>query len=183
MSRVGKEPIPIPNGVEVTIDTGHVAVKGPKGELERQTPTQIAISRSGDELVVTRPTTNARTAPLHGLVRSLVNNMVVGVSDGFSRDLEIVGVGYRATAQGPNRLELQVGFSHPVVVEAPDGVTFEVPVPTRISVRGFDKQLVGRSPPTSASSASPSPTRARASATPASACCARPASRRSDRTK
>ena len=144
MSRVGKEPIPIPNGVEVTIDGGHVAVKGPKGELERQTPTQIAISRSGDELVVTRPDDERENRALHGLVRSLVNNMVLGVSDGFSRDLEIVGVGYRATAQGPNRLELQVGFSHPVRVEAPDGITFEVPQPTRITVRGCDKQLVGQ---------------------------------------
>jgi large subunit ribosomal protein L6 len=144
VSRVGKEPIPIPNGVEVTIDGGHVAVKGPKGELERQTPTQIAVSRSGDELVVTRPDDERENRALHGLVRSLVNNMVLGVSDGFSRDLEIVGVGYRATAQGPNRLELQVGFSHPVRVEAPAGITFEVPQPTRITVRGCDKQLVGQ---------------------------------------
>lgn len=144
MSRVGKEPIPIPNGVEVTIVTGHVAVKGPKGELQRQTPTQIAISRSGDELVVTRPDDERQNRALHGLVRSLVNNMVVGVSDGFTRDLEIVGVGYRATVQGPNRLELQVGFSHPVKVDAPDGITFEVPQPTRITVRGCDKQLVGQ---------------------------------------
>jgi large subunit ribosomal protein L6 len=144
VSRVGKEPIPIPNGVEVTIDTGLVAVKGPKGELQRQTPAQIAISRSGDELVVTRPDDERQNRALHGLVRSLVNNMVVGVSDGFTRDLEIVGVGYRATAQGPNRLELQVGFSHPVKVEAPDGITFDVPQPTRITVRGCDKQLVGQ---------------------------------------
>ena len=144
MSRVGKEPIPIPNGVEVTIDTGLVAVKGPKGELQRQTPTQIEISRSGDELVVTRPDDERQNRALHGLVRSLVNNMVVGVSDGFTRDLEIVGVGYRATVQGPNRLELQVGFSHPVKVDAPDGITFEVPQPTRITVRGCDKQLVGQ---------------------------------------
>jgi large subunit ribosomal protein L6 len=144
VSRVGKEPIPIPNGVEVTIEGGHVAVKGPKGELERQTPTQIAINRTGDELIVTRPDDERQNRALHGLVRSLINNMVVGVSDGFTRDLEIVGVGYRATAQGPNRLELQVGFSHPVRVEAPDGITFEVPQPTRITVRGCDKQLVGQ---------------------------------------
>ena len=144
MSRVGKEPIPIPSGVEVTIDGGHVAVKGPKGELERETPTQIVISRTGDELIVSRPDDERQNRALHGLVRSLVNNMVVGVSDGFSRDLEIVGVGYRATAQGPNRLELQVGFSHPVRIEAPDGITFEVPQPTRITVRGCDKQLVGQ---------------------------------------
>ncbi|HSO94487.1 MAG TPA: 50S ribosomal protein L6 [Acidimicrobiia bacterium] len=144
MSRVGKEPIPIPSGVEVTIEGGHVAVKGPKGELERATPTQIVINRTGDELIVTRPDDERENRALHGLVRSLVNNMVVGVSDGFSRELEIVGVGYRATAQGPNRLELQVGFSHPVRVEAPEGITFEVPQPTRITVRGCDKQLVGQ---------------------------------------
>ena len=144
MSRVGKEPIPIPSGVEVTIDGGHVAVKGPKGELERQTPTQITITHSGDELVVTRPDDERQNRALHGLVRSLVNNMVVGVSDGFRRDLEIVGVGYRATAQGPNGLELQVGFSHPVRVEAPDGITFEVPQPNRVTVSGCDKQLVGQ---------------------------------------
>ena len=144
MSRVGKEPIPIPSGVEVTIDGGHVAVKGPKGELERQTPAPITIARSGEELVVTRPDDERQNRALHGLVRSLVNNMVVGVSEGFARELEIVGVGYRATAQGPTRLELQVGFSHPVPVEAPDGITFEVPQPTRITVRGCDKQLVGQ---------------------------------------
>ena len=144
MSRVGKEPIPIPSGVEVTIDAGHVAVKGPKGELERQTPTQITITHSGDELVVTRPDDERQNRALHGLVRSLVNNMVVGVSDGFSRDLEIVGVGYRATAQGQDRLELQVGFSHPVRVKAPDGITFAVPQPNRVTVSGCDKQLVGQ---------------------------------------
>jgi large subunit ribosomal protein L6 len=144
VSRVGKEPIPIPSGVEVTIESGHVAVKGPKGELERRTPTQITIARSGEELVVTRPDDERENRALHGLVRSLVNNMVVGVSEGFARELEIVGVGYRATAQGPTRLELQVGFSHSVPVDAPDGITFEVPQPTRITVRGCDKQLVGQ---------------------------------------
>jgi large subunit ribosomal protein L6 len=144
VSRVGKEPIPIPSGVEVTIDGGHVAVKGPKGELERQTPAQIVITRDGDELMVTRPDDERQNRALHGLVRSLVNNMVVGVSDGFTRELEIVGVGYRATAQGTNRLELQVGFSHPVRVEAPEGITFAVPQPTRVTVSGCDKQLVGQ---------------------------------------
>ncbi len=144
MSRVGKEPIPIPSGVEVTIDGGHVAVKGPKGQLERETPSQIVITRSGDELVVTRPDDERENRALHGLVRSLVNNMVVGVSDGFTRELEIVGVGYRATSQGPDRLELQVGFSHPVRVEAPEGITFTVPQPTRVTVSGCDKQLVGQ---------------------------------------
>ncbi len=144
MSRVGKQPIPIPSGVDVTLDAGRVAVKGPRGELARETPTQIRIERDGDQLVVTRPDDERENRALHGLVRSLVNNMVVGVSDGFARELEIVGVGYRALAQGPNRLELQVGFSHSVPVEAPEGITFEVPQPTRIVVRGCDKQLVGQ---------------------------------------
>jgi large subunit ribosomal protein L6 len=144
VSRVGKQPIPIPSGVDVTLDAGHVAVKGPRGELARETPTQIRIERDGDQLVVTRPDDERENRALHGLIRSLVNNMVVGVSDGFARELEIVGVGYRALAQGPNRLELQVGFSHPVPVDAPEGITFEVPQPTRIIVRGCDKQLVGQ---------------------------------------
>jgi len=144
MSRVGKAPIPIPSGVDVTVEQGHVAVKGPRGELARPTPTQITIARDGDQLVVTRPDDERENRALHGLVRSLVNNMVVGVSEGFSKELEIVGVGYRVVAQGPSRLELQVGFSHPVPFEAPDGITFEVPQPTRIIVRGCDKQLVGQ---------------------------------------
>ncbi len=144
MSRVGKEPIPIPSGVDVTIQQGHVAVKGPRGELARALPPQIVVSQDGAELVVTRPDDQRQSRALHGLVRALVNNMVVGVSEGFVRELEIVGVGYRATAQGPNQLELQVGFSHSVHVDAPEGVTFEVPQPTRITVRGCDKQQVGQ---------------------------------------
>ncbi|HEY7135303.1 MAG TPA: 50S ribosomal protein L6 [Acidimicrobiia bacterium] len=144
MSRIGKKPIPIPSGVDVTIADGHVAVKGPKGSLELDAPEGITVSREGDELVVTRPDDEREHRALHGLTRSLVNNMVVGVSDGFTRELEIVGVGYRATGQGPDRIELQVGFSHPVAVKAPEGITFEVPAPTRITVRGFDKQLVGQ---------------------------------------
>jgi large subunit ribosomal protein L6 len=144
VSRVGKEPIPIPTGVDVTLEDGQVAVKGPRGELARRTPRQIRIARDGDQLVVTRPDDERENRALHGLVRSLVNNMVVGVSDGFARELEIVGVGYRVTAQGPTHLELQVGFSRPIPVEAPEGITFEVPSPTRITVRGCDKQLVGQ---------------------------------------
>src|ERR1700694_3157946 len=144
MSRVGKQPIPIPTGVEVAIEGSRVKVKGPKGELEHQAPPSIVVARDGDDLVVTRPDDERANRALHGLPRSLVANMVAGVSEGFSRDLEIVGVGYRATAQGPNRLELQLGFSHPVRVEAPDGITFDVPQPTRITVRGCDKQLVGQ---------------------------------------
>ncbi len=144
MSRVGKQPITIPSGVDVTLEGRRVVVKGPKGTLEHVTPETITVARDGDELVVTRPDDERSNRALHGLTRSLVNNMVIGVSDGFARELEIVGVGYRVQAQGPSKLELQVGYSHSVPVEAPEGVTFEVPVPTRIVVRGFDKQLVGQ---------------------------------------
>jgi large subunit ribosomal protein L6 len=144
MSRIGKKPIPVPSGVDVTINGSHVAVKGPKGELALDAPEDITIARDGDDIVVDRPDDERAHRALHGLTRSLVNNMVVGVSEGFSRDLEIVGVGYRAIAQGPNKLELQVGFSHSVPVEAPEGITFEVPAANRITVRGIDKQLVGQ---------------------------------------
>ncbi|HZP27991.1 MAG TPA: 50S ribosomal protein L6 [Acidimicrobiia bacterium] len=144
MSRVGKQPIAIPPGVEVTIDGSHVVVKGPNGTLEHDAPESIGVARDGDQLVVTRPDDERENRALHGLTRSLVANMVTGVSSGFNRDLEIVGVGYRAVAQGPTRIELQLGFSHPVHFDAPDGVTFEVPAPTRITVRGADKQLVGQ---------------------------------------
>jgi large subunit ribosomal protein L6 len=144
MSRIGRKPIPIPSGVDVTLDGVHVTVKGPKGTLERNLVPDITVTREGDELIVTRPSDQREHRALHGLTRSLVSNMVVGVSDGFAKDLEIVGVGYRATAQGPNRIELALGFSHPVHVDAPDGITFEVPAPTRITVRGSDKELVGQ---------------------------------------
>jgi large subunit ribosomal protein L6 len=144
MSRIGKQPITIPTGVEVTLDGSHVTVKGPKGTLEHDAPETITISRDGDDLVVARPDDARQNRALHGLTRSLVANMVQGVSEGYSRDLEIVGVGYRAIAQGPSKLELQLGFSHPVHFDAPEGITFEVPQPTRITVRGFDKQLVGQ---------------------------------------
>jgi large subunit ribosomal protein L6 len=144
MSRIGKRPIPIPAGVDVSFNGTHVTVKGPKGTLERDLVPDITITREGDELVVTRPSDQREHRALHGLTRSLVSNMVVGVSDGFSKDLEIVGVGYRATAQGPNRIELALGFSHSVHVDAPEGITFEVPAPTRITVRGANKELVGQ---------------------------------------
>ena len=144
MSRIGKQPITIPGGVDVSLDGQHVTVKGPKGTLEHDVPETITVSRDGDTLVVTRPDDERQNRALHGLTRSLVANMVTGVSDGFTRDLEIVGVGYRATAAGPTRLDLQVGYSHPVAVDAPAGVEFDVPAPTRITVRGFDKQLVGQ---------------------------------------
>ena len=144
MSRVGKKPITVPSGVDVKIDGQRVEVKGPKGELQIDVAGKIAVSRDGDEIVVTRPDDERTNRALHGLTRTLVQNMVTGVSDGFVKELEIVGVGYRAAASGPNRLELQLGFSHPVVVDAPEGITFEVPTPIRISVRGFDKQQVGQ---------------------------------------
>ena len=144
MSRIGKAPIPVPSGVAVAIDGAQVSVKGPKGELAWSMPDDITVSQEGDQLLVVRPDDERRHRALHGLARSLVANMVVGVTEGFKKDLEIVGVGYRAQAQGPSKLELQVGFSHSVPVEAPDGVTFEVPAPNRITVLGIDKQLVGQ---------------------------------------
>ncbi len=144
MSRIGKKPIPIPSGVQVTVDGDHVAVKGPKGSLGLDVVGDLAVAIDGDEVIVTRADDERRNRALHGLTRTLVSNMVVGVSDGFTKDLEIIGVGYRALAQGPERIELLLGFSHPVFVDAPEGIVFEVPVPTRISVRGFDKQLVGQ---------------------------------------
>jgi len=144
MSRIGKQPITVPSGVDVTIADRHVVVKGPKGTLEHDVPETITVEREGDDLVVTRPDDERANRSLHGLTRSLVANMVTGVSQGFTRDLEIVGVGYRAVAQGPTKLELQLGFSHPVTVDAPEGITFEVPAPTRITVQGADKQLVGQ---------------------------------------
>jgi large subunit ribosomal protein L6 len=144
MSRIGQQPIPIPSGVEVTIDGTRVVVKGPKGTLEHDAPPSLTITKEGDEVTVTRPDDEREHRALHGLTRSLVSNMVVGVSEGFSKELEIVGVGYRVQAQGSSKLELQIGFSHSVPVEAPEGIEFEVPVPTRIVVRGADKQLVGQ---------------------------------------
>jgi large subunit ribosomal protein L6 len=144
MSRIGKAPIPVPSGVEVTIDGTHVAVKGPKGSLAWSVPDDITVTRDGDTLTVTRPDDERQHRALHGMTRSLVANMVVGVSEGFTKELEIVGVGYRANAQGPSKIELQVGYSHSVPVDAPEGVTFEVPAPNRIVVAGIDKQLVGQ---------------------------------------
>ena len=144
MSRIGKQPITIPSGVDVTIDGARVAVKGPKGELEHTIVGGVSVSRADDVLTVERVDDTRENRSLHGLQRSLIANMVAGVSDGFAKELEIVGVGYRAQAQGPQKIEISVGFSHPVYVQAPEGVTFEVPQPTRIVVRGFDKQLVGQ---------------------------------------
>ncbi len=144
MSRIGRSPIPVPAGVDVAIAGRHVTVKGPKGTLERDLPGEITIRHDEGTLLVERPNDERHNRALHGLSRSLVNNMVVGVSNGFDKVLEIVGVGYRATPKGTNQIELALGFSHPVVVSAPDGITFEVPQPTRIQVRGIDKELVGQ---------------------------------------
>ncbi|HEY2430515.1 MAG TPA: 50S ribosomal protein L6 [Acidimicrobiales bacterium] len=144
MSRVGRSPIPVPSGVEVTVAGGRVAVKGPQGTLERVIPGEITIRQEDSTLLVERPNDERHNRALHGLTRSLVANMVTGVSNGFTKELEIVGVGYRATAQGPNRIEFALGFSHPVPVEAPAGITFEVPQPTRVIVKGIDKELVGQ---------------------------------------
>ena len=144
MSRIGRSPIPVPSGVDVTIADRHITVKGPKGTLERDVADTITVRRDGDDLVVERPDDDRRNRALHGLTRSLVANMVTGVTEGYRKELEIVGVGYRATAKGPGKLELALGFSHPVVVEAPDGVTFEVESNTSVSVVGIDKEAVGQ---------------------------------------
>jgi large subunit ribosomal protein L6 len=144
MSRIGKAPIPVPSGVDVTVSGAHVTVKGPKGALERDLPEVITVRQDGDALLVERPNDERQNRALHGLVRSLVNNMVVGVTQGFTKELEIVGVGYRATAKGPGALTLALGFSHPVDITAPDGITFEVPAPNRIVVAGIDKEQVGQ---------------------------------------
>ena len=144
MSRIGKAPIPVPSGVDVAISGAHITVKGPKGTLERDIPGVITVRQDGDNLVVERPDDERQNRAMHGLVRSLVNNMVLGVTQGFRKELEIVGVGYRATAKGPGAMELALGFSHPVSITAPDGISFEVPAPNRIVVTGIDKEAVGQ---------------------------------------
>ena len=143
MSRIGKAPIPVPSGVEVSINGRQVAVKGPKGALNLEVPGNITVRQDGEEILVERPDDERQNRALHGLTRSLVNNMVVGVSEGFSKELQIIGVGYRAAPKGSD-LELQLGFSHPVIVKAPDGIEFDVPEPTRIIVSGTNKQVVGQ---------------------------------------
>jgi len=144
MSRIGRAPIPVPAGVDVKIVDSHVTVTGPKGTLERDLPRDITVRADDGMLLVERPDDERNHRALHGLARSLVNNMVVGVTQGFQKDLEIVGVGYRAIAKGPTTLELAVGYSHPVIIEAPPGVTFDVPAPTRLSVKGSNKEVVGQ---------------------------------------
>ena len=134
----------MPAGVDVTLDGRRVVVTGPRGTLERELPGAITVRREDDALLVERPDDERENRSLHGLTRTLVNNMVVGVTAGFTRELEIVGVGYRAEAQGDGALRLALGYSHPVHVRAPEGVTFEVPAPTRVVVRGIDKERVGQ---------------------------------------
>jgi large subunit ribosomal protein L6 len=142
MSRIGKKPISVPSGVTVTIDPGVVRVHGPKGELSERIHRDITVAQDGEEILVTRPTDRGEHRALHGLTRSLVANMVEGVTDGFQKTLEIQGVGYRAQLKGRD-LELALGYSHPVPVKAPEGIEFEVPQPTRVIVRGISKQAVG----------------------------------------
>ncbi len=144
MSRIGKAPIPVPSNVQVAVVGDTVTVKGPKGELSHDLPEKITVRQDGDHLLVERADDERRSRSLHGLTRTLVGNMVVGVSEGFRQELELIGVGYRATAKGPSALELALGFSHPVNVDAPAGITFEVPSATRIGVVGIDKQMVGQ---------------------------------------
>jgi len=142
MSRIGRQPIPLPTGVTVAIEPETVRVNGPKGELSERVHKDIEVTQDGEQLVVSRPTDRGEHRALHGLTRSLVANMVHGVTTGYEKRLEIQGVGYRAQLKGKN-LELAVGFSHPVGVAAPEGIEFEVPQPTRVVVRGISKQLVG----------------------------------------
>lgn len=142
MSRIGRQPIPVPDGVAVEIAPERVSVKGPKGELSERVPRDITVEQRDAEIVVTRPTDRGEHRALHGLTRSLVANMVQGVTEGYEKHLEIQGVGYRAQLRGRD-LELALGYSHPVPVPAPEGIEFEVPQPTRIVVRGISKQQVG----------------------------------------
>ena len=144
MSRIGKAPITVPAGVDVAIDGPSVTIKGPKGSLSRSLPGAITIRTEEGSLLVERPNDERQNRALHGLSRTLVNNMVTGVTAGFAKELEIIGVGYRAEALSPTQLRLALGFSHPVLMDAPEGITFEVPTQTRIIVRGIDKELVGQ---------------------------------------
>jgi large subunit ribosomal protein L6 len=143
MSRIGRLPIPVPNGVDVTVDGRDVTVKGPKGTLSHRVAEPIEVVKADDGTIrMARPDDERQNRALHGLSRTLVANMVIGVTDGFSKTLEIVGTGYRVTAKGSD-LEFALGFSHPVVIKAPEGITFNVEAPTRFSVSGIDKQKVG----------------------------------------
>jgi large subunit ribosomal protein L6 len=143
VSRIGKMPVVIPSGVDVSVEGRRVSVKGPKGELAHTVAEPITVEREDGTLVVRRPDDERRSKALHGLSRSLIANMVTGVTSGYEKRLEIVGVGYRVLSKGPAQIELNVGYSHPVVYDAPDGVTFTVESPTKFTVSGIDKQMVG----------------------------------------
>ncbi len=144
MSRIGKQPIILPDGVTVTIEGTRVKVNGPKGVIERTMPPMVEVELDDRTVTVQRVDDSRQARAMHGLSRTLVNNMVVGVSEGYRKQLEIVGVGYRAQLRSPSEIELALGFSHPVIVKAPDGIGFEAPSPTRLVVQGVDKELVGQ---------------------------------------
>ncbi|KQT93745.1 50S ribosomal protein L6 [Marmoricola sp. Leaf446] len=143
MSRIGKLPVPVPSGVDVQVQSNTITVKGPKGTLSHVVVEPLTIEQSDGALEIKRPDDQRQSRALHGLTRTLVNNMVVGVTDGYEKKLEIVGVGYRVLSKGPTQLEFQLGYSHPITFNAPDGITFSVEGPTRLGVQGIDKQLVG----------------------------------------
>ncbi len=144
MSRIGKLPIPVPSGVEVNLDSSVVTVKGPKGTLSHTVAAPITVQKDDEgQIAVARPDDERQSRSLHGLTRTLIANMVTGVTNGYEKKLEIVGVGYRVLSKGPTQLEFQIGYSHPVVFDAPEGITFSVDGPTRFGVSGIDKQLVG----------------------------------------
>ena len=144
MSRIGRLPVPVPSGVEVTLDGQQVSVKGPKGTLQHHVKEPITVARAENgELEISRPDDERESKSLHGLTRTLVANMVTGVTTGYEKKLEIVGVGYRVVAKGPTQLDFALGYSHPVNITAPEGITFNVEAPTRFSVIGIDKQQVG----------------------------------------
>lgn len=144
MSRIGRNTITVPSTVTIAVSGDVVQVKGPKGTMERTLPGGISVAQEGDVLTVERSDDERDHRALHGLTRTLISNMVVGVTDGWVKELEIIGVGYRAAAKGESSLELALGFSHPVIFDAPAGVTFEVPAPTRIIIKGSDKEVVGQ---------------------------------------
>ena len=144
MSRIGKTPISIPTSVEIAIDGANIEVKGPKGSLNLVLTEGISLTQEDETLVVHRENDERQSKALHGLMRSLINNMIIGVTEGYSKQLELVGVGYRVQAKGKTNLEFQLGFSHPVSVSAPDGIEFDVPSPTELNISGIDKQMVGQ---------------------------------------
>ena len=143
MSRIGKLPVPVPSGVNVTLDGQQVTVQGPKGTLSHTVANPIVVEQGEGVLDVKRPDDERVSKSLHGLTRTLINNMVVGVTEGYEKKLEIVGVGYRVLSKGPTQLEFQLGYSHPITFDAPEGITFAVESPTKLGVQGIDKQLVG----------------------------------------